>query len=373
MNLKAQILMIRGWQLINWQKLMEDKNRLFWILQLAGWSGYGIANYLGSLMHEKPQSHFEHLFFVCISGLILTLVLRVLLRRAWKMSLAKMVFVILGSSYVIGVVWAVIKNVNYWEYYKHGYRPESWIAYTGYSVGSFLIILCWSGVYFCIKYYQMLQHEKEKALKATNMAHQAQLKMLRYQLNPHFLFNTLNAISTLILLEENKAANGMISKLSDFLRYSLDKDPIKKISLEQEIAALELYLDIEKVRFEERLRVVIEIDPKCRDALVPSMILQPLIENSVKYAIAMLEQGGTIWVGVKSFGHDLLIEVADNGPGAEIIDGHLSREGGVGLVNTRERLRALYDNNYSFVISHNQPSGLKINLRIPLEQATDDE
>lgn len=356
-----------------WQKLIEDKNRFFWILQFAGWSGYGIANYLGSLMHEKHQSYVEMILFSCISGLILTLVMRVMLRRAWSMSLAKMVLVILGSSYVIGVIWAVIKNVNYWEYYKHGDRPESWISYTGYSVGSFLIILCWSGLYFCIKYYQMLQREKEKALRATNMAHQAQLKMLRYQLNPHFLFNTLNAISTLILLEQNKAANGMVSKLSDFLRYSLDKDPIKKISLEQEIDALRLYLDIEKVRFEDRLRVVIEIDPKCHHALVPSMILQPLIENSIKYAIAMLEQGGTIWIRVKPFGRDLLIEVADNGPGAKIIDGHLSREGGVGLVNTRERLHALYDNNYSFVISHNQPSGLKINIRIPLEQTTDDE
>ena len=354
---------------MNWHKLVEDKQKLFWLLQISGWAGYGIANYLGALMHEKDNIYV--ILFSCTSGFVLTLLLRFVLRFAWRMPLAKMVLVILSSSYITGVIWAISKKVSYWEYYKHGFRPESWVSYTGYSVGSAIIILCWSGLYFCIKYYQVLQHEKEKALKATNMAQQAQLKMLRYQLNPHFLFNTLNAISTLILLEENKTANAMVSKLSDFLRYSLDKDPIKKTTVEQEISALTLYLDIEKVRFEERLTVQIDVEPNCLNALVPSLILQPLIENSVKYAIAMLDQGGTITVKITSFGRDLLIEVSDNGPGADIIDGQLSREGGVGLANTKERLLTLYEGNHSFVVSHNEPTGLIINIRLPLEIANE--
>jgi LytS/YehU family sensor histidine kinase len=213
----------------------------------------------------------------------------------------------------------------------------------------------------------MLQIEKQNVLKANNVAHQAQLKMLRYQLNPHFLFNTLNAISTLILVEENKTANSMVTKLSDFLRYSLDKDPMKKVTLQTEIQALELYLAIEQVRFEDRLQLDFQISDDCQQALVPSMILQPLAENAIKHAIAVQEQGGTIKISVKRFADDLLIELADNGPGADIINGNLHRESGVGLVNTRERLQVLYHEKYSLVVSHNQPSGVKVNIRMPFQ------
>jgi LytS/YehU family sensor histidine kinase len=213
----------------------------------------------------------------------------------------------------------------------------------------------------------MLQVEKQNVLKANAVAHQAQLKMLRYQLNPHFLFNTLNAISTLILVEENKTANSMVTKLSEFLRYSLDKDPMKKVTLETEIQALQLYLAIEKVRFEDRLHLDFQIADECQNALVPSMILQPLAENAIKHAIAVQEQGGKITITIRRFADDLLIEVADDGPGAEIIDGNLHRESGVGLVNTRERLQALYCGKFSLVVSHNQPSGVKVNIRMPFQ------
>lgn len=213
----------------------------------------------------------------------------------------------------------------------------------------------------------MLLKEKQNVLRASSMAHQAHIKMLRYQLNPHFLFNTLNAISTLILIKDNKTADAMVSRLSDFLRYSLDKDPIKKVPLRQEIEALELYLEIEKVRFEDRLTVIWDIQQNAAQALVPSLILQPLIENSIKYAISKLEEGGCIAISAKVFGRDLMLEVADNGPGAEIVNGELYRANGVGLENIQERLRSLYKNDFSFSISGNQPSGIKVSIRIPFE------
>jgi LytS/YehU family sensor histidine kinase len=166
-------------------------------------------------------------------------------------------------------------------------------------------------------------------------------------------------------VEENKTANTMVTKLSEFLRYSLDKDPMKKVSLTSEIQALKLYLAIEKVRFEKRLVLDFKINDDCQQALVPSMILQPLAENAIKHAIAVQEQGGIIMISVSRFADDLLIEVADNGPGADIINGNLYRESGVGLVNTRERLQALYHGKFSLVVSHNQPSGVRINIRIP--------
>ena len=283
----------------------------------------------------------------------------------------EMLLTVVSSAYICSMFWAVIRNVNYWEIYKHGYRPEEWFMYFTNSINSLIMVVCWSGLYFGIKNFQMLQIEKQNALKASTMAHQAHLKMLRYQLNPHFLFNTLNAISTLILMKENKTADGMVSRLSDFLRYSLDKDPIKKVPLKQEIQALELYLDIEKVRFDERLTVHWDIQTSSQDALVPSLILQPLIENAIKYAISRMEQGGTITIVAKAFGRDLLLEVSDNGPGAEIKNGQLSRAHGVGLPNIQERLQSLYGKDFSFVISHNQPTGVKVSIRIPYEVSED--
>ncbi len=120
--------------------------------------------------------------------------------------------------------------------------------------------------------------------------------MLRYQLNPHFLFNTLNAISTLVLDNQNRTANLAVSRLSEFLRYTLDQDPMKKVTLRQELDALNLYLGIEKLRFGDRLRLEFDVDERAESALVPSLLLQPLVENAMKYAIAPREQGGAVTV-----------------------------------------------------------------------------
>ena len=352
---------------MNWKELIENRNRFFWILHTGGWFGFALVQFLGSLLHDLRDIFVIVILLNTYAGWMLTVPLRYIYRRAWNLTPVKIAAVIIFTSFLTGMIWQIIKNVNYWEIYKHGWKPEFWLYYTQSSVWSFYIILSWSGLYFGIKYYQMLQKEKQNVLQANTLAHQAQLKMLRYQLNPHFLFNTLNAISTLILVKENNTANGMVTKLSEFLRYSLDKDPMKRVTLTNEITALELYLDIEKVRFEERLQVVFNVSQDCQKALVPSMVLQPLAENAIKHAIAVQENGGSITVSVNRFGNDLLVEVADDGPGAEIKNGNLSRENGVGLVNTRERLSALYKDNFSLVVSNNTPSGVKVNIRIPYE------
>ncbi len=352
---------------MNWKELIENRNRFFWVLHSAGWLGFALVHYLGSLLHDLRDIFVVIIFLNAYAGWLFTIPLRYIYRRAWNLSPAKIALVVIISSYVTSVLWQVVKNVNYWEIYKHGYKPESWIYYAQNSHWSFYIVLSWSGLYFGIKYYQMLQKAKQNVLHANTVAHQAQLKMLRYQLNPHFLFNTLNAISTLILVGENKTANAMVTRLSEFLRYSLDKDPMKKVTLTSEIQALQYYLDIEKVRFEERLQVNYTISEDCKNALVPSMILQPLAENAIKYAIAVQEQGGSINIKVNRFANDLLIEIADTGPIIEVKSQDFFRENGVGLVNTRERLEALYDNNFSLVVAHNKPTGVKVNIRIPYE------
>lgn len=353
--------------MVKWQTLFETRERLFWTLHTLGWAGFAVIYYIGSLLHDMRSIWLIVIILNAWAGWLLTIPLRYIYARAIKLKPMPMLLVVLASVYIVALAWALVKNVHIWEIYKKGYRPEQWYMYFTNTVDSLIMIGCWTGLYFGIKNYQMLLKEKQNVLRASSMAHQAHIKMLRYQLNPHFLFNTLNAISTLILIKDNKTADAMVSRLSDFLRYSLDKDPIKKVPLRQEIEALELYLEIEKVRFEDRLTVIWDIQQNAAQALVPSLILQPLIENSIKYAISKLEEGGCIAISAKVFGRDLMLEVADNGPGAEIVNGELYRANGVGLENIQERLRSLYKNDFSFSISGNQPSGIKVSIRIPFE------
>ena len=350
-----------------WQRLFESNERLFWTLHTMGWAGFALVYYIGSFLHDVRSIWVFIILLNAYAGWLLTVPLRYVFQWARKLSPLKMLGAVIFACYVVALVWAVVKNINYWEIYKHGYRPDTWFMYFTNTINSLIMVGCWSGLYFGIKNFQMLQKEKQNALKASTMAHQAHIKMLRYQLNPHFLFNTLNAISTLILLKENDTAEAMVSRLSNFLRYSLDNDPIKKVALEQEIKALRLYLEIEKVRFDDRREVQWDIDPICETALVPSMILQPLVENAIKHAISKLEEGGRLAITARCFGNDLLMDVADNGPGADIKDGQLARENGVGLVNIRERLQSLYHRNFAFCIEHNQPTGVRVRLRIPYE------
>jgi sensor histidine kinase YesM len=350
---------------VNWAAIVENKNRLFWVFHTTGWLAFAFVCYLNSLLHDLRDIFVVIILLNAYAGWLLSLPLRYLYRRIWSYSPVKIVTVVILTSLCIGVLWQVIININYWQIYKHGYQPEHFIYYTKNSMLSFSIILGWSILYFAFKYYKMLQVEKENVLRANAVAHLAQLKMLRYQLNPHFLFNTLNAISTLIMVKDDVSANLMVTKLSHFLRYSLDKDPVKEVTLDSELQVLALYLDIEEVRFGERLKVIFNVAAECQQALVPSMILQPLAENSIKHAIAKQEQGGTITINVNKFGQDLLIDISDDGPGANIKEGQLFREKGVGLVNTRERLQALYADNFALVVTENTPKGITVNIRMP--------
>ena len=214
----------------------------------------------------------------------------------------------------------------------------SYLGYISFFFGALYLLFAWTAAYVGIKLARQLQHEKETALQATAMAHQAQLRMLRYQLNPHFLFNTLNAISTLVLDGRREQANGMVGALSGFLRYSLDSDPEQRVTLDQEIESVRRYLGIEQVRFGDRLRVGILVTPEAAGALVPSLILQPLIENAIKFAVSRREEGGRIELVAHADDGVLEITVRDDGPGS--VD-YVPKSGGghgVGLANTRERL-----------------------------------
>ena len=352
-------------------QLLANRNFQFWALQLSGWVSWGVSFYIGALYWDAPDLYSRYVPIITTIGLLITLGLRYIYKASWDRSPLQRLIVLIGSSWMAAVIWMTFRSniframFDKEEKHAEGFWSSLYSHLEGVS-SAWLVMLCWTGLYFGIKYYQLLQVERERGLKTQSMAHQAQLKMLRYQLNPHFLFNTLNAISTLILDRDNELANTMVTRLSRFLRYSLDNDPMQKINLSQELEALQLYLDIEKVRFDERLQLEFNIEAEAKQALIPSLLLQPLVENSIKYAIARTVHGGTISVGARVFGGELLLEVVDDGPGAELTAGN-NEGNGVGLLNTRERLRELYGNNQSFRLSRTVPHGLTVNIRIPLE------
>src|SRR5262249_10585275 len=185
----------------------------------------------------------------------------------------------------------------------------------GGALSTAYLLLCWSVLYFGIKFYESKRQQEEAMLKAVALATEAQLQMLRYPLNPHFLFNTLNALSTLILDNQNRKANQAVARLSEFLRYTLDQDPMKKVTLRQEIEALDLYLGTERLRFGERLRLEYAIEEPALEALVPSLLLQPLLENSLKYAVSAREQGGIVRIEGRARGAMLEGSVIHDRPG----------------------------------------------------------
>ena len=360
------------------QKLYENRDLRFWFCQIIGWAGYSIVTFLSITLVDDHVSwpHVGHIMLSAVLGVLTTWSLRPLFRRTFNLSVAPRVAIASAAVLLSSGVWTVLRIVVFaWIVGE----TAIWDEFNYWYFGSLFVFLSWTVLYYGIKYYELhaLEHQKLieehtlregehlKRVQAESAARDAQLQMLRYQLNPHFLFNTLNAINALIALNENDKAREMLQLLSDFLRHSLEHDGVENVSLEQELESLMLYLNIEKTRFEDRLTLEFDISAQARQAKVPGLILQPIVENSMKYAIAENEDGGTVRVTAGVSDNVLLLEVADTGPGMKTAQAHEGR--GVGLQNTLQRLQTLYGDNYSFETLNTEPTGLAIQIRFPFE------
>ena len=351
------------------EDLRRNRNLLFWGLHTLGWSAYLITQYMGALLYERPSSYIKVIVAAAASGFLFSAPLRLVYRRLTGQPLTVLIPAVLLCSWLTALAWRVAINVSYGYFVGDWMEKEPWYSFFSGALSSTYLLVCWSGLYFGIRYYETLQRQREEALRAVALAQEAQVKMLRYQLNPHFLFNTLNAISTLVLDGQGKVANQAIGRLSEFLRCTLDQDPMKRVTLRQELEALNLYLGIEQLRFGERLRLEFEVDDDANGALVPSLILQPLVENSLKYAVAPREEGGRLRIIAKREGEDLRLVVADDGPGLPV-GVELGTGRGVGFRNTRERLQALYGEHQALAVRFARP-GLRVEISLPFEQAVE--
>ena len=360
--------------------LYSNRSYQFWVMQLIGWGGLGMVTFFSLTLWYATAtwSHVSHTIVQSLLGLILSIPLHRVCRVVWGRTILTSIGWILLTVVVVSFLWTILRIYTFILITGSG---GLWADFGGWYFSSFLVYLCWVALYYGNKYYYQAEMERNKGQAALAAAREEQLKrlsaeadtksaqlgMLQYQLNPHFLFNTLNSISALVKFQESEKAQRMITQLGHFLRYSLDTDPALTISLQQEIKALMLYLDIERTRFGDRLNLEFDIDEQAKRAQVPSLLLQPLAENSIKYAISANENGGTIKLKATVQENELQLELTDTGPGA-MSDRPAPKTGRrVGLHNTLQRLKTLYDEAYTFDIDLHPSGGLKINIRIPYE------
>ncbi|MBA2771459.1 MAG: histidine kinase [Sphingomonas sp.] len=348
----------------------EDKNRAFWLMQSLGWSGYFILRSLSGFANSMGIMWLVHTALLTATGYSLTLLMGALFRRLIKMRVLLTVILSLGAVVLASTVFSVIETWSYATFLKPDSRPVGF-EYLGAILLNFSLLAAWTALYYGINYYILLEEQITHRERLENQASSAQLAMLRYQLNPHFLFNTLNSISTLVLLKQTERANAMLARLSSFLRYTLANESSAKVTLAQEVETLKLYLEIEKMRFEDRMRPHFRIDSDTIGARLPSLLLQPLIENAIKYAVTPSETGADIWITATREGQAIRIEVADNGNG-EGANVAATQSTGVGLANIRERLLQAYGSGHGFTTKKNEQGGFSVVVEIPHETGDKD-
>ncbi len=239
---------------------------------------------------------------------------------------------------------------------------DVWKAVFDIALGRYFLLLAWASLYFAILAGYQARAAERRGQEFRSAAEAAELRSLRYQVNPHFLFNTLNSLSALVMTGKAERAERMIQTMSRFYRHSLADEPTSDVQLRDEFDLQQLYLDIEAVRFPERLVCNFDLPDDLADARVPGMILQPLVENSVKYAVSAVNRPVTITVKAREEFDRLVVTVSDDGPG---VPEHASHGFGIGLANVRDRLEARFGSD--IVLSSNPiEGGYKTELRIPL-------
>jgi len=349
---------------------LSNINSQFWTLQIAGWLGYAIVVFIAIVRPQLDDPGFNfsgqiiNLLVETMSGFVLSYIQWLLIRRIVHLPLN----VTLALSFIFAAILGLVYNIIKLSFYKvivyHQQWNEAWnmLEFGGWLLFSLTTMFVWTAIFFVMLYNTRLQKEHEMLLRAQTAAKDAQLQMLRYQLNPHFMFNTMNAISTLIYKHDNDKANEMLDMLCEFFRYTLDKNDKSNTSLKKEIELLDLYLSIEKVRFGQRLNIKMDICSSVLKAQVPSMLLQPLVENAIKFAIEPNKLPGTIIIMAKQQDERLILKIIDDGEGIKT----KSKAGfGIGLTNTKARLDAMFNSNYEINISQGDNKGTEVYISIP--------
>lgn len=350
---------------------LKKKLPSFWTIQLAGWIVYFVAIYITFLTVAQPEN-FLSLFFLkgfrALTGFFLTSVLlRPVYRQfANRLSIGTLVVLVLVLTAIFGFAWTAIE-AGYFYLTSAGFNATNYLARSPRIALDYAMTLsAWSAFYLGVKNWWSWQKERENALAAVALANKAQLEMLRYQLNPHFLFNALNSIRASVD-EDAVRAKEMITRLSEFLRYSLAPTGEKKIPLGEELEAVRNYLAIEKVRFEEKLEVEFAVDAHAEVFSVPCFLLNPLVENAIKHGLETSAKPLKVKISAETAGGKLILEVANSGRLNDTANGNGTK---IGLKNVRERLEKLFGAGGKFELLQD---GDFVKARIEIEDKTSHE
>ena len=356
-----------------------SKNRAFWNLQFAGWGAAFLLRSVSALANKQDLDVLALILVTTVTGFSISLILSVIYRQlirqqplvTWGLTAVALFFAVLLHASIDAWVQGV---------YTGGGRDTFVQRLIGLLYLPMTLLGGWSALYYAINFFLTVELQADRLERLEAQATAAQLAMLRYQLNPHFLFNTLNSISTLVLLKQTEPANAMLTRLSGFLRHTLIAEPGSQVTLAQEVETLQLYLDIERMRFEERLRTHFEIEDAALEAQLPAMLLQPLVENAIKYAVSPQEEGARISLTARVIGDRLRLTVEDTGPGVDEplqfdtrdLDRHHEPavpgrpvSTGVGLANIRNRLAQAYGNTQLFETRSEAGGGFTVLIEIP--------
>jgi two-component system LytT family sensor kinase len=343
----------------------------FCVWTLLGVS-FALSTYLGArqdnvqISWKRVLSGYLADFYLwgMLSPLIFLLARRFELRKHFPRN----VLIHLGASVVLSgfVISAASPLVWYLGYPNLARNPTLAILWRNNAFSAYYfhqgLTIYWTTlvVAHALYYYRGLRKREAETARLTSQLAQAQLQALKMQIHPHFLFNTLNSIAAL-LHKDVEAADRMIARLGDFLRLTLKSSDAQTVAFEQELEFLKCYLDIEHIRFQDRLTVEMDIDPHALKATVPNLILQPIVENAVRHGVARQTSHGHITIRARREGERLIMTVEDNGPGLKA----QSNGSGIGISNTRARLEQFYGSDFSFQIANSIERGASVTVDVP--------
>ena len=337
------------------QSTLDSRAPSFWRVQLTGWLLYMAVNVASSIPYYHQPDFQAYcafrgaLFFVAfLDSFLMYAVCHWLWRR--QTSMLRVAVTCVAASYPMGVLCAA---ASFWSEIHLAGLPKvfSWDSVFTAAPGGSFILIAWATFYFAIKHYFALEEKSRQliaserlAAEAQSLARDMQLRALRYQLQPHFLFNTLNAISTLVLDDQPRVATQMISHLANLLRSTLDAPEQDHVSLADEISVTEEYLAIEEVRFGSRLKVRLDLDLEAMQTQVPRLLLQPLVENAIRHGISKRSEGGSIIICATACDGTLQVKIANELPEmmSPVIRNSGKPWGGLGLANVRKRLEQAF-------------------------------
>jgi Histidine kinase len=347
------------------QPALQRRVPSFWPLQIGAWTLYGLATAISYIPFRHMLGQVVYKAALLCTTLLASFVVHASCRFLWRRSvrLASALAVSVVLSYLLGVACTVASALVS-LHVEHSKVPLSWSLVAAEAFEATIVLIAWSALYFGIKHYGTVEEQRGRLAASEATAREAQLQALRYQLQPHFLFNTLNAISALVVSKQPDLATEMIAKLAGLLRNTLSFPETHVVTLREELAVTEEYLSIEQVRFGSRLAVSLSVSGKAYEAEVPRFLLQPIVENAIRHGIARCPNGGEVAIRASAVAAQLHIEIEnDRNQGTHQAG---ERGDGLGLANTRTRLETLYGANGSLTVSTSQGNRFLVSIQFPL-------